>query len=189
MYQYADLLKNRRSIRNFADEKVSIDVINEILQETCMAPSALNKQPWQFVIIQNQPLMKRISDESKKNLLAMVDVGTNSSASPYRKRLSDPDFNVFYNAPCLVLIVSNNTGRHVHYDLGLAAAYFMFAAITRNLGTCWIGLGDNIQDPALRAELGLTDDYDKIVPLILGYPKQISAMPTRAKPVILKTFE
>lgn len=188
MYQYSDLLKNRRAIRDFTTEKVEPNLIQEILHETCMAPSAMNMQPWRFIIIQDQAVIKRISDESKKNLLKRIENDLNNPLSRYKTRLSDPNFNVFYNAPCLVLIVSNISNEYVRYDLGLAASYFMFAATVRNLGTCWIGLGANIEDPALRAEIGLSADYDKIVPLILGHPKQILPMSIRNEPIILKTL-
>lgn len=190
MYQYSDLLKNRRSIRKFTAEPVSMTELEEIIQETCIAPSATNAQPWRFIIIQDQAVMKKISDESKKNLVELLknipDTDPDAALKSYVGMLSNPKFNVFYNAPCLVLIVSNHTTNHVQYDLGLAAAYFMFAATSRNLGTCWIGLGDQIKDPTLRAEIGLADDYTKIVPLIIGHPMNIPPMSERAKPIILK---
>ena len=188
MYQYADLLKNRRAIRDFTDEKVNLDVIHEILKEVCMAPSAMNRQPWSFIIILDKALMKKISDESKQNLLLKVQADPNSPYQKYQNRFTDPKFNAFYNAPCLVLMVSNHTSENTYYDLGLAAAYFMFAATARNLGTCWISWGSHIKDSALRSEIGLPADYDKIVPLIIGHPKQIPPMSVRNKPVILKTI-
>lgn len=182
MYQYSDLLKNRRSIRNFTDQKIDPNIVHEILQETCMAPSASNGQPWEFIVIHDQDLIKRLSDESKKNLLEMQKDDKNFK---YKNWLSDPNFNVFYHAPCLVLMISNKSNRHIYYDLGLAAAYFMFAATARGLGTCWIGLGDALKDPKLLAEIGLPADFDKIVPLILGYPKAIPGIVARKNPIIL----
>jgi nitroreductase len=69
MTTFAELLKNRRAIRDFQAKDVSLDVVKEILKESCLAPSASNGQPCQFIIINNKQIMKKLSDESKKNLL------------------------------------------------------------------------------------------------------------------------
>lgn len=184
---YHDLLKNRRSIRDFKPEKVDKNLLQEILQETCMAPSASNQQPWKFIIIQDQALMKKLSDESKKNLVNQIVTNINASASlrRYETILRNPDFNVFYNAPCLVLICGKNEYRHFVGDCALAASHFMFAATARGLGTCWIGLGDQINDPSVRKEIGL-NDYQLVAPIIIGYPNKIPAASIRAVPIILQ---
>jgi nitroreductase len=63
---FRSLLKNRRSIREFQDREVPLGTVKEILQDTCLAPTASNGQPCRFVIIQDRGYMKRLSDESKK---------------------------------------------------------------------------------------------------------------------------
>lgn len=187
MITYDELLKNRRSIRDFKEQDVSRELLQEILQETCIAPSASNQQPWRFIVIHDRALMKRLSDESKKNLVDLIvnDPTTVASLRRYETTLRNPDFNVFYNAPCLVIICGKNNYRHFVGDCALAASYFMFAAITRGLGTCWIGLGELIKSPALRQEIGLPDDYQVVAPIIIGYPKKIPPMSDRAEPIIL----
>ena len=66
MLKFTELLKNRRAIRDFQDKDVSLDIIKEILKESCLAPSASNGQPCQFIIINNREILKKLSDESKK---------------------------------------------------------------------------------------------------------------------------
>jgi len=66
MMTFTELLKNRRAIRDFQDKDVSLDIVKEILKESCLAPSASNGQPCQFIIINNKQIMKKLSDESKK---------------------------------------------------------------------------------------------------------------------------
>jgi nitroreductase len=71
-------------------------------------------------------------------------------------------------------------------DCSLAACYFMFSASARDLGTCWIGFGTNIQDPKLLKLIGLPEDHAIVAPLIIGYPKSIPNIPERIDPQILK---
>jgi len=184
MLTFAELLKKRRSIREYTDEKVNLVVLDEILRDTCQAPSAMNQQPWKFIIIQDRNLMERISDESKKNLLRELENNPNSRLKKYEAMLRQR-FNVFYNAPCLVLIVGKNEQEFFQRDCGLAAVYFMFAATARGLGTCWIGLGEHIQDEALKKEIGLPEGHEIAAAIIIGYPQMIQE-PSVRQPVILK---
>jgi nitroreductase len=62
----------------------------------------------------------------------------------------------------------------------------MFSASARDLGTCWIGFGTNIQDPKLLKLIGLPEDHAIVAPLIIGYPKSIPNIPERIDPQILK---
>ncbi len=66
---YDELLMKRRSIRDFEDKAVPLDVIKEIINESVMAPNAGNRQPWSFIIVSSQELMQRISTASKNALL------------------------------------------------------------------------------------------------------------------------
>jgi len=53
MMTFPELLKNRRAIRDFQEKEVSLDVVKEMLKESCLAPSASNGQPCQFIIVNN----------------------------------------------------------------------------------------------------------------------------------------
>jgi nitroreductase len=186
MMDYRELLKKRRSIRDYQDKAVSDVVLTEILQDACLAPSASNHQPWKFIIIQDKNLIKILSDESKKNILAEIISEKNSPYQRYENLMSNPDFNVFYNAPCLVLLVGENHYPWFYEDCGLCAAYFMLAATARGLGTCWIGLGQRIQDKMLCEKIGLEKNLEIVAPLILGYPSAMNQNIVRHPPVMLK---
>ncbi len=69
---FQELLKKRRSIRDFRNEEVPLPVLQEILRDTCLAPTAGNGQPCRFIVIRDRGLMKRLSDDSKKSLLADI---------------------------------------------------------------------------------------------------------------------
>lgn len=186
---YDELIKNRRSIRKYRDKPVSLEVIHEMIKESTLAPSAGNEQPWKFIIVNNKEMMKRISDESKKNLLARIKADPDDRAKKYQKMLENPSFNVFYNAPCLVIILGLSHLKNKLVDCALAAGYFMMAAVSRGLGTCWVNLGAVIRDPKMIDELGIPDDCTLVAPIILGYPEIIPHAPNRNEPEILKIIK
>ncbi len=184
--EYSELLKNRRSIRDFKDQPVSTDTLKEILRESTLSPSSGNSQPWKFSVINNKEMMKRISDESKKNLLDRIIANPNDDIKKYEAGLRNEGFNVFYNAPALIIVTGPANHRLLLVDCALFVAYLMNAAAARGLGTCWVNLGSDIKDKKLLGELGITEDLKIVAPIIVGYPKNIPPASAREEPVILK---
>jgi nitroreductase len=178
MKDFQALLGTRRSIREFQDRAVPLDLVREIIRETCLAPSAMNGQPWRFSIVTNREKIKKLSDESKKNLLSDLEADPSSPIKRYEDILRNPGFNVFY-------ICGPSGLGSLDVDCALAACYFMFAAAAKNLGTCWIGLGAHLRDSAILKDMGITGDLQIVAPIILGYPKAIPEASERSEPVIL----
>lgn len=187
MTSFFDLLKKRRSIRDYEEKDVPLDLVKEIIRESCLAPSSGNGQPWRFIIINNRDWIEKLSDESKKNILSFIEQNPDAPLKQYETVLRDKHFNVFYNAPCLVFIGGSKKTGSIQVDCALAACYFMFSAQARGLGTCWIGLGTNIQNPEIRKQIGMPEDYRIVAPIIIGYPRTIPDTPERMDPHILKT--
>lgn len=73
MAEFIELLKKRRSIRHFENKEVPLKIIRDIIKESCLAPSAANGQPWRFIIINNKDVIKRLSDDAKKNLISYIE--------------------------------------------------------------------------------------------------------------------
>jgi nitroreductase len=186
MMTYQELLLNRRAIRDFQEKDVPLTIINEIIKESGLAPSASNGQPCRFIIVHNKKIMKKISDENKKNLLEDFARNPTSLSKSYEAILKDEKFNVFYNAPCVIYIVGAKDVRSLDVDCALTVAYIMFAATQRGLGTCWIGLAAHVRDPQTKAEMGIPDDCRIVAPVIIGYPRAIPPAADRKEPQILK---
>jgi nitroreductase len=182
---YDELLQKRRSVRRYQERPVPVEVIQAMIDESTLAPSAGNEQPWKFVIVSGRETLKRISDESKKNILARIAANPDDYAKKYERMLSSEPFNVFYNAPCLVLILGPSGAKNLYVDCALAASYFMMAAVSRDLGTCWVNFGTEIRDPDMREALSLPDDCTIVAPIILGYPERIPPAPKRKEPDVL----
>ena len=67
-------------------------------------------------------MLKKISDESKKNILARIAVNPNDYAKKYKGMLQNESFNVFYYAPCLVMILGFTNLKNLYVDCALAAS-------------------------------------------------------------------
>lgn len=183
---FKTLLTHRRAIRDFQNREVPLSIIREIIQDTCFAPTARNGQPCKFIIIRNRDYIKKLSDESKKNLLSDLVKDPDSLIKNYESYLRDETFNVFYNAPCLVYIIGPKDVHSLEVDCALTAAYFMFSATSRGLGTCWIGLGAHIRDRKILSDMGVPEDCEIVAPIILGYPTSMPPASERHAPDILK---
>ena len=86
-----EAMRSRKSIRAFKPDPVSKQVLEEILEAACRAPSALNTQPWEFFVIGGDAL-KQVCEENVKHLKAgaPLELEVAESAFPresvYRKR-------------------------------------------------------------------------------------------------------
>ena len=55
-----DCLRSRRSIRKFAAAPVARETVEELLAAAILAPSASNRQPWQFLVVDDAALLRKI---------------------------------------------------------------------------------------------------------------------------------
>jgi nitroreductase len=60
--RFRDLVRKRRSVRDFAPEPVPLDVVDAAIEAAASAPSGANRQPWRFVVVQD-PKTKRLIRE------------------------------------------------------------------------------------------------------------------------------
>lgn len=187
--EFDEILKKRRSVRKFQPKEISTEVLVNLIQESTLAPSAGNEQPWRFIIIKNSNMIKRVSDECKKNFIERISNNPGDYAEKYEKMLRNKTFNIFYNAPAVVLILGDSDVKNLYVDCALAACYFMMAATHRGLGSCWINFGTEIHDPQITKELGIPKNHTIVAPIAIGYPDNIPDIPKRKDMHILKVIE
>jgi len=179
-----DALYHRRAIRDFTEEPIAKEQVDQLINAAIQAPNAMDRQRWAFVVLRDRALLKRISDEAKNLTLAMM--GSAPHMAPFRAHLLRADFNIFYNAPTLLLICGTEDDRFVEQDCCLAAANFMLAAHARGLGTCWIGFAEAwLSQAEAKKELGIPAHYRPIAPIILGRPRSQPPAPERHRPDVV----
>jgi nitroreductase len=182
-----DNIYQRRSVRNYSDKEVSDEVIKEIIKAGTYAPTAVNKQPWRFVVIKNKQLIEEYDDRAKKAFLAAYKDTENPELAKFVQFLSKPATRIFYEAPVLILLFASPDVINEH-DCSLAAENMMLAAQSLGIGSCWIGLAEGLgYDMEFLKEVGVPEGHKLIAPLIFGYPaKQNLKAPARNADVILK---
>ena len=164
-------IKTRRSVREYTDKDVSDEDIKTIIDAGIHAPSGFDSQPWFFVVVKNREMMKRMSDHCKPRLLERLGDVTDEKIIAFKDEIAKAEFNIFYDAPVLIMILGNNASITADYDCSLCAENMMLAAHSMEIGSCWIGTGCFIQDnPELLEELGITPDFRVIAPIVFGYP-------------------
>ncbi len=150
--EFLEFIKNRRSIRSFQDKQVPDNEVQMILEAGRWAPSASNKQPWEFYIIRDKEILKEIS----KNAI-------------YGRHIK--------RAPFAIAIVGKKTTSPNYYiqDTSLVSMNMMLMAWSMGIGTCWIG---SMNREKVKEILHLGKDDYLLTILPMGYIKGNIPKPT-----------
>ncbi len=109
----------RRSIRKYQDIPVEQEKIERLLRAAMQAPSAKNQQPWEFIVVDDNSLLKKLSD-----------------VSPYAKMLE--------SAPLAFILLGNEDKMTVpakwQQDLSAANQNMLLEAVSLDLGAVWLGI-------------------------------------------------
>ncbi|MTV50819.1 nitroreductase family protein [Heliobacillus mobilis] len=183
-----EAIYERRSVRKYTSQPVQREQILALLENAVQAPSAMNKQPWAFVVIQDKERLKTYSDRAKEMLLSEMD--QKPYLARYRSLFRNESYNIFYNAETLIVILAKPQGPDPKTDCNLAAQNLMLAAHGMGLGTCWIGFAyPFLNRPEIKAELGIPPEYHAVAPVIVGYPEEPSRPVKRISPEIVTWVE
>jgi nitroreductase len=147
----------------------------------------MNKQPWRFVVIKDRELMKMLSEKAREMWMERDLSASNPEIIKLIDMVSRPGFDIFYNAPLLVMVFSHPSGFSPQIDCALAAENMMIAARALGIGSCWIGLGSPLgQVASITKDLGVPEGCKLVACLIFGYPvKLLERTPKRVENVIL----
>ncbi|MFP4012460.1 MAG: nitroreductase family protein [Chitinispirillaceae bacterium] len=146
---FRDLVDKRYSVRGYQDRSVDQELIVRVLDAARNAPSAVNNQPWCFIVLRRE--------EAKKNLKAVYDR------------------EWFLNAPVIIAVCCDRTvswkrkdGKdYGDVDAAIAMDHITLAAADEGLGTCWIGA---FSLPEALRVLKLPSYIEPIAFTPLGYP-------------------
>lgn len=142
-----DAIRARRNVRAYTDQPIADEDLDRILEAGWRAPSASNRQRWEFVAI---------TDKAQLEALGGVWMGARhipGAQAAIVLVLPEPDEERFLTID--------------RYDLGQATYAMLLAATDLGIGSGHSSIGD--QDKA-RAILGVPDDHTVAYLLGLGYP-------------------
>lgn len=175
-------IKGRRSVRSYTDEPVSEEQVEAVLEAGIWAPTAMHREPCKFIVIENKELIKYVSDETK----ILVRQVFPALAKPYS---TEADV-ICYNAPVLILVCTEKDQQGATWNLRdsvLAAENMFLKAYELGLGSCYMGYVSLLNSkPDVLKKIGVPENYDLMVPLILGHAKTKQAAGKRKKPNIMK---
>lgn len=190
-WQSADLnvfetILARRSVRSYRAADPDRKTLTTLLEAAVRAPTAVHEEPWAFVIVQNRPLLKRLSEKAKPLFAKELQRSAEPRSKQVLEDYANPDFNIFHNAGTLILICAMSFGPFVTADCWLAAENLMLAACAMGLGSCVIGSAlPALEIQEVKSELDIPAKYSVIVPIIVGYPLDATPMTSRREPMIL----
>lgn len=151
-----ELAKKRYSVRKFSDREIEKEKLDYILEVARMAPSAVNYQPWSFLVLQ--------SEEAKKDIQACYDR------------------EWFNTAPLYIVVCGNHLASwkrpadnkdHCDIDIAIATEHIALAAAEQGLGTCWVC---NFNATLCKKLMQLPDGIEPMVIIPLGYEAEESSL-------------
>lgn len=153
MTNFIDVILARRSIRKYTDQPVPREILETLLKAAMAAPTAMNAQPWEFVVITEQ-----------KTLAAL------RGSLIFAKM----------NAPAAICVLGsermqkNKTGsRFWVQDCSAATENILLAATALGLGSVWVGVHPvTIFTRAVAKVLNLPDGVTPLNLIFVGYPAE-----------------
>lgn len=187
-------IKERRSVRAFKTDPIPKETLEEILKMPILAPSAINLQPWEFVVVtgeERERLSRRLIKAYKEKQISCGPGNVKPLPKTFAKRgaktleLMNPFFEEmgvdpnqfinegscnFYGAPVAIFFCLDDSFPKARLvDIGLALGYLILTAHEFGLGTCPIGLITAYEDE-IKELLNIPENKMVVIGIALGYP-------------------
>lgn len=176
----------RRSVRAYAPTPLESATVQTLLDAAVHAPTAMQEEPWAFVVVQDNALLQRLSDLAKPIFVEEARHRNAQGAGHSFDHFTRPEFNIFHGANTLIIICAKPLGPFVAADCWLAAENMMLAASAMGLGSCVIGSAvAALNIHKVKTELGIPGEYSAIAPIVVGVPSGDTPAPSRKEPLIL----
>lgn len=144
-------IRTRRSVRQYIPNRdIPEEDVQEILGLAMLAPSGRNKQPWEFIVVNDKSLFPKIT-----------------TIHPYCKFLEEAS---------LAIIICGNTEQEMApgawmVDCAAATENLLLACHAKKLGTCWCGIyPDKDRTQNFIREFGLPSHVKPLAIIVVGYP-------------------
>jgi nitroreductase len=151
-----DLILSRRSIRRYETKEIPEEVLHQILEAGRQAPSAANRQPIRFVVVNDHDILKILCDNLITHFVKRAPVAIVGCAD----------------------VKSLLTGKWAVVDATIAMENMVIAAWTLGIGSCWIGA---CNEEKVKELLKIPDKWKVVALVTLGYPAE-QPKPRKKKP-------
>ncbi len=150
-----DLIVTRRSIRQFESRPVSRDILTDAVNAGRMAPSAANRQPLEFIVV---------DEESKKTQLFPC-----LKWAGYIAPEGNPKPGQEPQAYIVVIVNTSIREKGFEWDSGAAIENIILSAWEKGVGSCWI---ISMEKERVKEVLGVPDSHIVDSVVALGYPAE-----------------
>ena len=165
-------IMTRTSVRSYTDEPVTDAQIETMLRAGMAAPSAVNKQPWKFVVVKNRAKLKEIADS----------IGPSRAAA---------------GAACVIAVCGDMTKTldgvardfWIH-DCSAATENILLAAHALGLGAVWMGISpDPNRVQTARTLLDIPENQEVLCFIAIGHPAEKPTPKDKWKPENYRVIE
>ncbi len=171
MKDILEVLKTRRSCRDFKPDQIKDEELEAVLEAGMYAPNGMGKQSPKFVVIQDP--------ETREQIRAM-------NANVFGK----PDMDPFYGAPTIVIVLADPSVFTWVEDGACAIANMLNAAHAVGLGSIWIHRAreefDSQEGKDLLAKWGIDESYRGIGHCALGYANSVGEARARKDDYVVR---
>jgi len=189
--QAAQLLRSRRSIRNFKDKTPDQETIQKLIETARYAPTGGNQQTLSWTVFTKKEDVKKITGLTVDWMRASIaDPEQEFMASYLPLMVAAWDMGrdvILHNAPVLVVVSAPEETSFGTTDACIALSYLELAALPVGLGTCWSGLVQAalLGHKPMREFIGLPESHTHHFAMMLGYPRyRYHRLPERKQPRI-----
>jgi nitroreductase len=159
MNEIIDALQSRRSIRSFTDQSVSRATIEEIVGFGRLAATAMNEQPWEFVVVTERERLQKLP-----------------------KILGHAEF-IASAAACIIVLCRNT--KHYLEDGCAASEQILLATHAYGLGACWVAAEKESYADQVREFVDAPVGYKAICLIPVGYPAEHPSIEKRTVTEVL----
>jgi len=152
---FIELIKSRRSVRQFKQKEIPQDILINCIDTARIAPSAANLQPLEYILITDK--------EQVDYLFPLI------RWAAYINPKGDPKPEQHPKAYLIVLLNENHGKKWKFHDLGAAVENFMLAALSYGIGSCWLA---SVDRDSIRSYYKIPEEYSIDSVIALGYPAE-----------------
>lgn len=176
------MIKERRSVRKFKNEKVDRDTMKEIISISRWAPSWGNLQVARYTLVEDESIIRKISTDGVKgfayNIGTLKDAKNVAILSVVKGKSGKLDQDEY--------ATSKNNLWEV-FDAGIACQTFCLAAHAKGVGTVIMGV---IDENMIAKIVGLPEDETVTALIVYGYPDEdVSVTPRKDVEDIMRYVE